>query len=120
MQRKLPKSFTCPSEFTLVVLGGKWKTVILCFLKQRPCRYSELRKLVPRLSDKMLTQRLADLTADGLIKRQKKSADDKESVYALTERGQSLANVLGGLYAWGHEHAPAFGVKVDDPFRRLD
>ena len=43
MANKLPKSFLCPTEFTLAVLGGKWKTVILCYLNQRPCRYSELR-----------------------------------------------------------------------------
>ena len=45
MVKRLPKSFHCPTEFTLAILGGKWKTVILCFLKERPCRYSELRKL---------------------------------------------------------------------------
>jgi HxlR-like helix-turn-helix len=58
MGKKLPRFFHCPTEFTLHMLGGKWKTVILCFLKERPCRYAELRKLLPKLSDKMLTERL--------------------------------------------------------------
>ena len=65
MSKRLPKTFNCPTEFTLAVLGGKWKTVILCYLKQQPWRYSDLRKLVPELSDKMLTERLRDLTVLG-------------------------------------------------------
>ncbi|MBO0757231.1 MAG: helix-turn-helix transcriptional regulator, partial [Bradyrhizobiaceae bacterium] len=71
MAKRLPKQFNCPTEFTLAVLGGKWKTVILCYLKERPCRYAELRKLLPTLSDKMLTERLADLVASGLIMRKR-------------------------------------------------
>ena len=65
MGNRLAKSFNCPTEFTLQVLGGKWKTVILCYLKVRPLRYAELRKLIPKLSDKMLSQRLRDLTDAG-------------------------------------------------------
>ena len=62
MRKRLAKYFHCPTEFTLAVLDGKWKTVILSYLKERPCRYAELRRLVPSLSDKMLTERLSDLT----------------------------------------------------------
>ena len=67
MGNRLAKSFNCPTEFTLQVLGGKWKTVILCYLKVRPLRYAELRKLIPKLSDKMLSQRLRELTDAGLV-----------------------------------------------------
>ena len=51
--------YGCPVEFALDALGGKWKTVIIARIKQGPLRYSELRRLIPSLSDKMLTQRLA-------------------------------------------------------------
>jgi DNA-binding HxlR family transcriptional regulator len=54
-------------ELTLDVLGGKWKTVILCFLNQRSCRYAELRKRMPNLSDKILPERLTDLVDSGLV-----------------------------------------------------
>ena len=71
MANKLVKSFHCSTEFTLAVFGGKWKTVILCYLKQRPCRYSGLRRLMPSVSDKVLTERLRDLLSAGLITHRK-------------------------------------------------
>src|ERR1700686_5506230 len=98
MAKRLAKSFNCPTEFTLEVLGGKWKTVILCYLKQRPCRYAELRKLVPKLSDKMLTERLRDLAAMGLVARRKATGKMRGDVYVLTSRGRSLGDLLHVLY----------------------
>jgi DNA-binding HxlR family transcriptional regulator len=59
--KRLAKRFGCPVELSLELLGGKWKPVILARLKERPHRYSELRKLIPNLSTKMLSQRLRDL-----------------------------------------------------------
>ncbi|TIT84977.1 MAG: helix-turn-helix transcriptional regulator, partial [Mesorhizobium sp.] len=47
--------YGCPVELALDALGGKWKTVILARIKERPLRYSELRRMIPSLSDKMLT-----------------------------------------------------------------
>ena len=121
MAKRLPKQFNCPTEFTLAVLGGKWKTVILCYLKERPCRYAELRKLLPSLSDKMLTERLADLVASGLIAR--KHVSDRgqlgKDVYVLTARGRSLGKLLHDLYAWGLDHAATFDVQVGQPLKEL-
>ena len=57
MAGRMQRQFACPTEFTLAILGGKWKTVILCYLHQRPCRYSELHQLLPALSDKDHTER---------------------------------------------------------------
>jgi DNA-binding HxlR family transcriptional regulator len=117
MPKTLAKTFHCPTEFTLSVLGGKWKTVILCYLKQRPCRYGELRKLLPKLSDKVLTERLADLSDSGLIVRKRPPGQATIEHYALTSRGKSLSPVLHNLYIWGNSHAAGFGVKVDDPLK---
>src|SRR5258708_33259271 len=94
MANRLDKSLKCPTEFTLQVLGGKWKTVILCFLKLGPLRYAELRRLIPSLSDKVLSQRLRELAEAGLIEHSKPAGGDKSEVYALAARGQSLG---GGL-----------------------
>jgi DNA-binding HxlR family transcriptional regulator len=123
MAKRLPKQFNCPTEFTLAVLGGKWKTVILCYLKERPCRYTELRKLLPALSDKMLTERLSDLVASGLITRKRlpdrgKQTGSKE-VYVLTGKGNSLGSLLRDLYAWGRDHAAVFDVQVGEPLKEL-
>ena len=105
MAKRLPKSFHCPVEFTLAVLGGKWKTVILCFLKERPCRYSELRKLLPKLSDKMLTERLHDLISAGLVVRKPRTVGAAQE-YMLTPRGRQLTSVLRQLDVWGRETRP--------------
>jgi DNA-binding HxlR family transcriptional regulator len=120
MKKKLANSFNCPTEFTLEVLGGKWKTVILCYLKQRPCRYAELRKLIPTLSDKVLTERLRNLLDAGLIKRARLDGDSRSEHYVLTPKGESLRLVLGHLYQWGCKHADSFGVKVGQPLERLN
>jgi DNA-binding HxlR family transcriptional regulator len=120
MANKLPKSFLCPTEFTLAVLGGKWKTVILCYLNQRPCRYSDLRKLMPAVSDKVLTERLRDLKASGLITHRKGDGRTSSGTYALSPRCRSLRHVLHMLYRWGHQHAAEFHVKVGEPLKALD
>jgi DNA-binding HxlR family transcriptional regulator len=119
MAKRLPKNFNCPTEFTLAVLGGKWKTVILCYLGQRPCRYSELRAFIPDLSDKMLTERLRDLIAAGLVAQKKRTDGASSAVYLLTSKGKSLRDVLVQLYSWGRQHADAFNVKVGEPMKKI-
>ncbi len=119
MAKKLPKYFHCPTEFTLAILGGKWKTVILCYLKERPCRYGELRKLTPKLSDKMLTERLHDLIATGLVVRSRRTVGGAQE-YRLTARGRQLSNLLRSLDGWGAEHARSYGVQVGTPLTDLD
>src|SRR5947209_2950660 len=100
--KRLPKTFGCPVELSLQLLGGKWKTVILARLKERPLRYGELRALIPQLSDKMLTERLADLREAGLIER---TGGAREAGYKLSARGESLRPILQGLYDWGEAQA---------------
>jgi DNA-binding HxlR family transcriptional regulator len=119
MAKRLPTYFHCPTEFTLAVLDGKWKTVILSYLKERPFRYAELRRLVPRLSDKVLTERLRDLTRSGLVARQE-TARSRTTTYTLTEKGRSLSVLLQHLYSWGVENSSAFGVRVGAPLGELD
>jgi DNA-binding HxlR family transcriptional regulator len=119
MAKPLPKNFNCPTEFTLAVLGGKWKTVILCYLGLRPFRYSELRAAIPNLSDKMLTERLRDLIAAGLVAQQKRADGASSAVYLLTPKGKSLRQVLVQLYSWGQQHADAFNVKVGEPLKKM-
>jgi Predicted transcriptional regulators len=118
MDKKLASYFHCPTEFTLAVLGGKWKTVILSYLKERPCRYAELRTLVPRLSDKVLSERLRDLTKSGLVRQE--AISTRTRAYLLTEKGRSLSELLQHLYAWGLEHSDSFGVRVGAPLEQLD
>jgi DNA-binding HxlR family transcriptional regulator len=120
MTRPLPTRFNCPTEFALTVLGGKWKTIILAYLSERPCHYAELRQLLPGLSDKVLTERLKNLQESGLVARGPSSVSRARRPYVLTARGATLTPILTDLYAWGTKHAASFGVTVDNPLQRLD
>jgi DNA-binding HxlR family transcriptional regulator len=117
--KRLATYFHCPTEFTLAVLGGKWKTVILSYLKERPCRYAELRRLVPRLSDKVLSERLRDLARSGLVARHE-PIGSRAQTYFLTEKGRSLSELLQQLYTWGLENSGSFGVRVGAPLEELE
>jgi DNA-binding HxlR family transcriptional regulator len=119
MRKRLPSRFGCPVELTLEVLAGKWKPVILAYLKEGALRYGELRARVPRLSDKVLSERLRDLEEQGLVHRTP-AEGGPHFVYQLTERGNSLRPVLDQLYAWGERAAPTLGVTIDLPLRIPD
>jgi DNA-binding HxlR family transcriptional regulator len=106
--RKAKRKYGCPVEFSIDLLSGKWKTVILSRLKVRPMRYGELRHDIPSLSDKILTERLRDLCEAGFV-RQERSAST--SRYCLTRRGEMLKPMLQSLYDWGQDNADSFGVR---------
>ena len=108
--KRVPRTVDCPTELALELLGGKWKTVILARLKDGPLRYGELRRLIPRVSDKMLTQRLADLEERGLVVREAKEGDAAR--YRLTLQAQALRPLLQQLYDWGQVQAQRLGVTV--------
>ena len=105
-ERAVSKIYGCPVELALDMIGGKWKTVIVARLEQGPMRYGELRRAIPNLSDKVLTERLRDLEGRGLVIH---GADGR---YALTERGLSLAPALQALFDWGTIIAPEVGAKI--------
>lgn len=110
--KKLSKTYGCPVELSLEFVGRKWRTVILAWLKEAPHRYSDLRRRVPGLSDKVLTQRLKELKSLGLIAKKPLGRQRSTHVYELTPRGQSLRPVLDALYAWGSAIAPVLKVRV--------
>lgn len=120
MTRPLASRFNCPTEFALTVLGGKWKTIIIAYLSERPCHYGELRQLLPGLSDKVLTERLQDLQRSGLVTRGKSAMSKSRRSYVLTARGATLRPILTDLYRWGSNHAESFGVEVGNPLQKLD
>lgn len=94
------------------VVGGRWRTVILSRLKEGVHRYGELRRLVPGITEKMLSQRLRELEADGLIVRRDLERVPPHVEYELTAEGRSLAPVLQALYDWGVARAERDGVEV--------
>jgi DNA-binding HxlR family transcriptional regulator len=112
--KRMRKTYGCPVELSLDLLGGKWKSVILARLKERPLSYGELRRLIPDLSDKVLTERLKGLEARGLVTRMRSSSAGQPARlrYALTERGKSLRSVLEALYSWGEQAATDLNLQI--------
>lgn len=91
----------CPMLRTLNIIGGKWKPIILHMLLDRTMRFGEIKKNISVVSQKMLTQQLRELEADGIIMRKVYPEVPPRTEYSLTEKGATLKPVLYGLYEWG-------------------
>ncbi|RKP57296.1 transcriptional regulator [Cohnella endophytica] len=96
--------YNIPVEATLEVIGGKWKVVILCHLDKGEKRTSELKRLMPGIAQKMLTQQLRELEEARVVKRHVYEQVPPKVVYSLTEYGWSLKPVLDAMCAWGERH----------------
>jgi DNA-binding HxlR family transcriptional regulator len=105
-----PKTYNCPIEAAVDVFGGKWKALILWWLKDRTWRFAELRRQIPGITEKMLTQQLRELEADGIVDRRVYAAVPPKVEYSLTEYGRSLKRALRELCAWGREHIRRIGA----------
>ncbi|WP_413305409.1 winged helix-turn-helix transcriptional regulator [Bacillus sp. 1P10SD] len=98
------KKFNISVEATLEVIGGKWKSVILCHLTHGKKRTSDLKRLMPNITQKMLTQQLRELEADGIINRIVYNQVPPKVEYELSEYGWTLQGILDSLCAWGEKH----------------
>ena len=98
------KKYNISVEATLEVIGGKWKCVILCHLTHGKKRTSELKKLMPNITQKMLTQQLRELEEDGVITRIVYNQVPPKVEYELSEYGMTLKGILDSLCAWGEKH----------------
>lgn len=86
----------------LNILSGRWKPIILHILSENDTvRFGALRKLIPPVSQKMLTQQLRELEANGIVHREVYPEVPPRVDYSLTEKGKTLIPVLNGLYDWG-------------------
>ena len=94
----------CPVKTTLGVIGGKWKPLILYFLKDGAVRFSDLRRSVPDVTQKMLTDRLRELEADGIVRRKVYPQVPPKVEYSLTAYGKTLAPILEAMATWGTKH----------------
>ena len=95
----------CGLNATLRIISGKWKPLVLFFLRDGPKRYGELKRLVEGVSDKVLIQSLKDLEADRVLARTDYKEVPPRVDYALTPLGRSLADAIVPLCIWGTENA---------------
>jgi DNA-binding HxlR family transcriptional regulator len=95
------KTYHCPVEAALDVIGGKWKPLILWALGDNVMRFGELQKGLPGVNAKMLTKQLRELEEDGVISRKVYPEVPPRVEYAITEFGRTLIPILQALCAWG-------------------
>ncbi len=91
----------CPVETTVEIIGGKWKTVLMYHLVSGEKRFSQLQRLAPLASDRMLTRSLKELEADGLVRREVFAEVPVRVEYSLTQDGQTLVPILNAMGEWG-------------------
>lgn len=94
----------CPVEWTLDVVGGKWKSVILWHLRGRVRRFGELHRLIPRATQKVLTAQLRQLEKDGLVARKVYPQVPPKVEYSITPYGCTLSPLLELMCKWGVVH----------------
>jgi DNA-binding HxlR family transcriptional regulator len=104
------EEFYCPVKLTTDVIGGKWKPLILFYLESGTKRFGELRKLIPGMTKKMLTQHLRDLERDEVIRRKVYAVVPPKVEYSLTRHGESLKPILRLMSAWGVKHRKRYGI----------
>jgi DNA-binding HxlR family transcriptional regulator len=98
------KKYNISVEATLDVIGGKWKCVILCHLTHGKKRTSDFKRLMPSITQKMLTQQLRELEQDGIVNRIVYNQVPPKVEYELTAYGDSLRPILDSLCNWGEHH----------------
>lgn len=96
--------YGCPVEATADIIGGKWKAVILYYLFKGPKRFNELRRLLPEVTQRMLTRQLRDLELDGVVHREIYKEVPPRVEYSLTEFGVSLGPIIVQMLDWGEQY----------------
>ena len=100
-KKELP---ACPVETTLMLIGDKWKVLILRDLMPGTKRFGELKKSIGSVSQKVLTAQLRDMEQNGLLTRTVYPEVPPRVEYTLTETGESLKPILGAMFDWGMDY----------------
>jgi DNA-binding HxlR family transcriptional regulator len=104
MKRKESDTDSCGFAAALQAIGGKWKTSLLWALHLRSHRFAELRRLLPGISEKVLTQQLRQMEEDGLISRHDYNEVPPRVEYSVTPLGLSLNDAVTTMSTWGKQH----------------
>ncbi|RBM19723.1 helix-turn-helix domain-containing protein [Streptomyces sp. PT12] len=99
-----PAGHVCGIDAAMSVIGGKWKVLILWALGERACRFGELRRRLPGVTEKVLASHLREMEEHGIVHREAHDEVPPRVVYSLTETGTSLNAALVPLGMWGKAH----------------
>ncbi len=119
----MPNSTSCPAQFAVDLFGGKWKTGILyqIAIASEPLRFNILRRKIPRITQKMLTQQLRQMERDGLVIRTFYAEVPARVEYTLSPLGETLVPIFETLCGWSGAHSEIvkeartrYDIKVED------
>ena len=102
--RKKEELPECPVATTVQLIGNKWKLLILRNLRMRPWRFNELQKSLEGISQKVLTQSLRSMEADGLVVRTVYAEVPPRVEYSLSELGDTMRPILDAMEKWGNDY----------------
>jgi DNA-binding HxlR family transcriptional regulator len=88
------------------LVGKRWTGAILLVLMEGPLRFSEVRELVPEISDRLLSERMKELEHEGIVERRVSDCGPVRVEYALTDKGQALQPTVRALKSWAHDWLP--------------
>jgi DNA-binding HxlR family transcriptional regulator len=112
IKRKIENGeFNCEKELTLSLFSGKWKIIIIYHLgTEGILRFSEIKRLLPKITHKVLTTQIRELEEDGIVHRKVFPEVPPRVEYSLTNRGESLMPIVLMMYEWGKENIKYFTI----------
>lgn len=113
LQKRKELHFHCPIEASLSLIGNKWKGAIAYHLASGTKRYNELRRLIPHITQRMLTLQLREMEKADIVARSELSTVSLHVEYSLTENGKGLLPVLAALEVWGKHMMTASANEID-------
>jgi DNA-binding HxlR family transcriptional regulator len=112
--------YHCALDVTMELVGGKWKAIVLWYLRKDKKRFSELSRLIPGITEKMLSMQLRQLERDGFVSRKVHAEVPPRVEYALTPHGRTLLPLLEEIAKWGRMMGEKHGriEKVERPVKK--
>jgi DNA-binding HxlR family transcriptional regulator len=99
---------SCPITYVMNKIGGHWKSIILYYLMSGPKRYSELKRAIPTITEKMLAQHLKQLAADNLVNRKVEQVMPPITIYSLTPSAEQLSPILMAMADWAMQDSELY------------
>lgn len=104
-KKSVCKVFNCNMELTLSIIGGKWKPILICHIGlEGVLRYGEIKRLIPTISERVLSRELRELESLKIIKREAFNEKVLRVEYSLTEVGHEVLPILNELTIWGNKY----------------
>jgi DNA-binding HxlR family transcriptional regulator len=107
------RKYHCSVSVTMEMIGGKWKAVVLWYLRKKTRRFAELRRDIPDITEKMLTKQLRELERDGIVKRKVYPVVPPRVEYSFTAYGKTMLPLIESIGAWGRQHTARFGKLIE-------